>query len=103
MFVILLTDIKMSDDGDDTLATGDQAEITNMPSSDTLPKGAEAHCDSATISNELTPADPRGDVHENAAVQGAETADTGLTEQPEDPGPVEHPPNGEVTEDALAE
>ncbi|KAB0400427.1 hypothetical protein E2I00_004363 [Balaenoptera physalus] len=99
----MLTDIKMSDDGDDTLATGDKAEVTNMPSSDTLPKDAEAHCDSATISNELTPADPRGDVHENAAVQGAETADTGLTEQPKDPGPVERPPSGEVTEDALAE
>ncbi|XP_024587414.1 protein NOXP20 isoform X4 [Neophocaena asiaeorientalis asiaeorientalis] len=93
----------MSDDGDDTLATGDKAEITNMPNSDTLPKDAEAHCDSATISNELTPADPRGDVHENAAVQGAETADTGLTEQPKDPGPVEHPRNGEVTEDTLVE
>ncbi|XP_007102371.1 protein NOXP20 isoform X1 [Physeter macrocephalus] len=93
----------MSDDGDDTLATGDKAEITNMPNSDTLPKDAEAHCDSATISNELTPADPRGDVRENAAVQGAETADTGLTEQPKDPGPVEPPCNGEVTEDALAE
>ncbi|XP_066892379.1 protein NOXP20 isoform X3 [Kogia breviceps] len=93
----------MSDDGDDTLATGDKAEITNMPNSDTLPKDAEAHCDSATISSELTPADPRGDVHENAAVQGAETADTGLTEQPKDPGPVEPPCNGEVTEDALAE
>ncbi|XP_029091839.1 protein NOXP20 isoform X3 [Monodon monoceros] len=93
----------MSDDGNDTLATGDKAEITNMPNSDTLPKDAEAHCDSATISNELTPADPRGDVHENAAVQGAETADTGLTEQPKDPGPVEHPRNGEVTEDTLVE
>ncbi|XP_004266284.1 protein NOXP20 isoform X1 [Orcinus orca] len=93
----------MSDDGDDTLATGDKAEITNMPNSDTLPKDAEAHCDSATISNELTPADPRGDVHENAAVQGAETADTGLTEQPKDPGPMEHPRNGEVTEDTLVE
>ncbi|XP_060004331.1 protein NOXP20 isoform X1 [Lagenorhynchus albirostris] len=93
----------MSDDGDDTLATGDKAEITNMPNSDTLPKDAEAHCDSASISNELTPADPRGDVHENAAVQGAETADTGLTEQPKDPGPMEHPRNGEVTEDTLVE
>ncbi|XP_059868678.1 protein NOXP20 isoform X2 [Delphinus delphis] len=93
----------MSDDGDDTLATGDKAEITNMPNSDTLPKDAEAHCDSATISNEPTPADPGGDVHENAAVQGAETADTGLTEQPKDPCPMEHPRNGEVTEDTLVE
>ncbi|XP_057581627.1 protein NOXP20 isoform X1 [Hippopotamus amphibius kiboko] len=93
----------MSDDGDDPLATGDKAEITSMPNSDTLPKDAEVHSDPAMISNELTPADPRGDMHENAAVQGAETADTGLSEQPKDPGAMEPPLNGEVTEDALVE
>nr|XP_020772116.1 protein NOXP20 isoform X1 [Odocoileus virginianus texanus]XP_020772122.1 protein NOXP20 isoform X2 [Odocoileus virginianus texanus] len=93
----------MSDNGDDTLASGDKEEITNKPNSDTLPKDAEVHCDSATISNELTPANPRRDVHENEAVPGAETADTGLTEQPKDLGAVEPPLNGEVTEDALAE
>ncbi|EPY78018.1 protein NOXP20 [Camelus ferus] len=99
----MLTDIKMSDDGNDTLVTGDKTEITDVPSSDTSPEDAEVHCDSATISSELTPADPRGDVQENAAVQGAETADTGPTEQLEDAQAVEPPLNGEVAEDALAE
>ena len=103
MFVIMLTDIKMSDNGDDMLASGDKEEITNKPNSDTLPKDAEVHCDSAAISNELTPANPRRDVHENEAVQGAETADTGLAEEPKDLGAMELPLNGEVTEDALAE
>ncbi|XP_043294041.1 protein NOXP20 isoform X1 [Cervus elaphus] len=92
----------MSDNGDDTLASGDKEEITNKPNSDTLPKDAEVHCDSATISNELTPANPRRDVHENEAVPGAETVDTGLAEQPKDLGALEPPLNGEVTEDALA-
>ncbi|XP_031291850.2 protein NOXP20 isoform X1 [Camelus dromedarius] len=93
----------MSDDGNDTLVTGDKTEITDVPSSDTSPEDAEVHCDSATISSELTPADPRGDVQENAAIQGAETADTGPTEQLEDAQAVEPPLNGEVAEDALAE
>ncbi|XP_025145954.3 protein NOXP20 isoform X2 [Bubalus bubalis] len=93
----------MSDNGDDTLASGDKEEITNKPNSDTLPKDAEVHCDSAAISNELTPANPRRDVHENEAVQGAETADTGLAEEPKDRGTTEPPLNGEVTEDALTE
>lgn len=93
----------MSDNGDDMLASGDKEEITNKPNSDTLPKDAEVCCDSAAISNELTPANPRRDVHENEAVQGAEIADTGLTEEPKDLGAMELPLNGEVTEDALAE
>ncbi|XP_027400078.1 protein NOXP20 isoform X2 [Bos indicus x Bos taurus] len=93
----------MSDNGDDTLASGDKEEITNKPNSDTLPKDAEVHCDSATISDELTPANPRRDVHENEAVQGAETADTGLAEEPKDLGATEPPLNGEVAEDALTE
>ncbi|XP_069449991.1 protein NOXP20 isoform X1 [Ovis canadensis] len=93
----------MSDNGDDMLASGDKEEITNKPNSDTLPKDAEVRCDSAAISNELTPANPRRDVHENEAVQGAETADTGLAEEPKDLGTMELPLNGEVTEDALAE
>ncbi|ELR55226.1 protein NOXP20 isoform X1 [Bos mutus] len=93
----------MSDNGDDTLASGDKEEITNKPNSDTLPKDAEVHCDSATISNELTPVNPRRDVHENEAVQGAETADTGLAEEPKDLGATEPPLNGEVAEDALTE
>ncbi|XP_072801261.1 LOW QUALITY PROTEIN: protein NOXP20 [Vicugna pacos] len=93
----------MSDDGNDTLVTGDKTEITDVPSSDTSPEDAEVHCDSATISSELMPADPRGDVQENAAVQGAETADTGPTEQLEDAQAVDPPLNGEVAEDALAE
>lgn len=37
-----------------------------------LPKDAEVRCDSPAISNELTPANPRRDVHENEAVQGAD-------------------------------
>lgn len=93
----------MSDNGDDMLASGDKEEITNKPNSDTLPKDAEVRCDSPAISNELTPANPRRDVHENEAVQGAEIADTGLTEEPKDLGAMELPLNGEVTEDALAE
>uniref|UniRef100_A0A8C3WQR6 Family with sequence similarity 114 member A1 n=1 Tax=Catagonus wagneri TaxID=51154 RepID=A0A8C3WQR6_9CETA len=93
----------MSDDGDDTLATGNKAETTDVPVSDTLLSDAEVLCDSATVSSELTPADPR-DVHENAAAQGAETADTGLSEQLEDPpGATEPTPAGEETEAALAE
>ncbi|KAM9238286.1 protein NOXP20 isoform 1-T1 [Dugong dugon] len=88
----------MSDHGNDTLATGDKAEITEKPSIDSLFDDAEVQCDSATILNEPTPADPRADVHENAAVQGAETADTRHPEQPTEP-----PFNGEVTEDTLAE
>ena len=99
----MLTDIKMSDYGDDTLASGDKEEITNKPNSDTLPEDAEVHCDPAAISNELTPANPRRDVHENEAVPGAETADTELAEQPKALGAVERPRSGEVTEDALAE
>uniref|UniRef100_A0A8D1QDQ4 Family with sequence similarity 114 member A1 n=1 Tax=Sus scrofa TaxID=9823 RepID=A0A8D1QDQ4_PIG len=93
----------MSDDGDDTLATGDKDEKTDVPVSDTLPSDAPVLCDSATISNELTPANPRRDVPENAAAQGAETADTGLAEPPEDPGAMGPPLNEEETEEALAE
>lgn len=98
-----MSDIKMSDDGDDTLATGDKAEKTDVPVSDTLPSDAPVLCDSATISNELTPANPRRDVPENAAAQGAETADTGLAEPSEDPGAMGPPLNEEETEEALAE
>ncbi|KAK2499855.1 hypothetical protein MC885_014064, partial [Smutsia gigantea] len=96
-----LSDITMSDDAGDTLATGGKAEITENPSSDALPKDAEVHCDSATISNEPTPADSRGDVHEDAPIQGAETANTEDPEQPKHS--MEPSVNGEVTEDALAE
>uniref|UniRef100_A0A8D1IV73 Family with sequence similarity 114 member A1 n=1 Tax=Sus scrofa TaxID=9823 RepID=A0A8D1IV73_PIG len=71
----------MSDDGDDTLATGDKAEKTDVPVSDTLPSDAPVLCDSATISNELTPANPRRDV----------------------PGAMGPPLNEEETEEALAE
>ncbi|XP_036100172.1 protein NOXP20 isoform X2 [Molossus molossus] len=91
----------MSDDADDTVATGDKAEVTEMPNSDSLPQDAEVHCDSAMLSNEPTLAEPR-DVHEDAAIQGAETEDTGHPEQPEDTSTVESPLNGEVTEDVLA-
>ncbi|XP_046505907.1 protein NOXP20 isoform X2 [Equus quagga] len=93
----------MSDDVGDTLATGEKAEITEMRSSGSLPKDAEVHCDSATISNEPTPANPRGDEHENAAIQGAETADIRHPEQPKDISAMEPPVNGEVTEDTLTE
>ncbi|XP_045406483.1 protein NOXP20 isoform X2 [Lemur catta] len=93
----------MSDDAGDTLATGDKAEITEMPNSDSLPEDADMPRDSATISNEPMPADPREEVHENTAVQCAETAATGHPEQPRDTSATEPPPNGEVTEDTLAE
>ncbi|XP_007951719.1 protein NOXP20 [Orycteropus afer afer] len=88
----------MSDHGSETLATGEKADITETTSSDYLPDNAEVQCDSATILNQPTPADPRTDVHENAAVQGAETADTRHPEQT-----LEPPFNGEVAEDTLAE
>lgn len=91
----------MSDDAGDTLDTGDKAEITENPSSDVLPKDAEVHCDSTTISNEPTLADSEGDVHGDAPIQDAETA---TTEDPEQPRHTMEPPvNGEVTEDVLAE
>ncbi|KAF6371695.1 family with sequence similarity 114 member A1 [Rhinolophus ferrumequinum] len=93
----------MSDDAGDTVATGDNAEITEMPNSDSLPKDAKEHRDSALISSEPTLADARGDVHENADIQGAESADTGHAEQPEDTSVTEPSINGEVSEDALAE
>ncbi|XP_012499969.1 PREDICTED: protein NOXP20 [Propithecus coquereli] len=93
----------MSDDAGDTLATGDKAEITEMPNSDSLPEDADVHCDSATISNDPMPADPREEVHENAAAQSAETAAAGHPEQPRDTSAMEPPPKGEVTEDTLAE
>lgn len=99
----MLTDNKMSDDASDTIATGDKAEITEMPNSDSLPKDAEVHCDSATSLNEATLADPREDVHENAAIQSTETADTGCPEQPTDTSATEPCVNQEVTADALAE
>ncbi|XP_030779019.1 protein NOXP20 isoform X2 [Rhinopithecus roxellana] len=93
----------MSDDAGDTLATGDKAEVTEMPNSDSLPGDAEVNCDSAAISHEPTPADPRGEGHENAAVQGAGAATIGPPVQPQDPNTMEPPLNGEVTEDTLAE
>ncbi|KAM5340406.1 protein NOXP20 isoform 2-T2 [Glossophaga mutica] len=93
----------MSDDAGNTLATGDKAEITEMPNSDALPEDAEVPCDPARIANEPTLADRSGEVHENAAFQGAETAATGHPEQPKDTSAVDPPLNGEVTEDVLAE
>lgn len=99
----MLADNKMSDDAGDTVAAGDKAEVTEMPSSDSLPRDAEVHCESAMISNEPTLADPRGDAPENAAVQGEEIADTGHPDQPEDTRAMDPPPNGEVTEEVLAE
>lgn len=99
----MLADNKMSDDAGDTVAAGDKAEVTEMPSSDSLPRDAEVHGESAMISNEPTLADPRGDAPENAAVQGEEIADTGHPDQPEDTSAMDLPPNGEVTEEVLAE
>ncbi|XP_064440444.1 protein NOXP20 isoform X3 [Mirounga angustirostris] len=93
----------MSDDAGDTSAIRDKAEIAKMPESEFSPKDTEARCDSAMISNEPTAADARGDGHENATVQGAETTDTGHLEQPQHTSATEPPLNGEVTEDALAE
>ncbi|XP_076992718.1 protein NOXP20 isoform X1 [Tamandua tetradactyla] len=92
----------MSDDASDTLATGDEAETMEMPSSDSLSKDAEVHCDSAPIMDESTSAEPRGDVHGNVSVQDAETPDTGLFEQPADASAME-PLDGEVAEDTLVE
>ncbi|XP_030744459.1 protein NOXP20 isoform X2 [Echinops telfairi] len=88
----------MSDHGSDTLAPGGQAEMTETPSDDSLPADAEGYCESAMMLNEPTAADPTADVCDHAAVESAETADTG---HPEQPG--ESPFHGEVTEDTLAE
>ncbi|XP_036274489.1 protein NOXP20 isoform X3 [Pipistrellus kuhlii] len=93
----------MSDDAGDTIAPGDKAEITEMPDSDSLPKEAEVRCESAMISDEPTLADPRGDAHENAAVQGEEVADAAHPDQPEDSSAMDPPHNGDVTEEVLAE
>lgn len=94
----------MSDDASDTSATGDKAEIAKMPEeSEFSPKDTEAPCDSAVISNEPTAADARGDGHENATVQGAETTDSGHPEWPQHSSIMESPLNGEVTDDTLVE
>lgn len=93
----------MSDDASDTVATADGEEITKNSSSDSLPEDAEVHSDSATTSNEPAPAEPRGDMHDHAADQGAETAATGLLQQLKDAGTTETSLNGEVTEDTLAD
>ncbi|XP_047602701.1 protein NOXP20-like [Lutra lutra] len=96
--------MKMSDDTNDTLATGDKAEIAKMPEeSEFSPKDTEAPCDSAVISNEPTAADSRGDGHENATVEGAETTDSGHPEWPQHSSVMEPPLNGEVTDDTLVE
>lgn len=94
----------MSDNASDTSATGDKAEIAKIPEeSEFSPKDTEAPCDSAVISNEPTAADARGDGHENATVQGAETTDSGHPEWPQHSSVMEHPLNGEVTDDTLVE
>ncbi|KAM4811947.1 protein NOXP20 [Urocitellus parryii] len=93
----------MSDDASDTVATTDREEITKISSSDSLPEDAEVHSDSATVSNKLAPGEPRGDVREDAADQGAKTAAAGHPQQPKDAGTTETSLNGEVTEDTPAE
>ncbi|XP_021102362.1 protein NOXP20 isoform X2 [Heterocephalus glaber] len=91
----------MSDDAGDTLATGDGAQMPEMPTSDSLPEDAPVHCSLATCSHEPAPLDPGGDdLHENAAGHGAETA---AHRHPEPSSALEPPLNREVTEDALAE
>ncbi|KAM6220477.1 protein NOXP20 [Rhynchocyon petersi] len=84
----------MSDHGSDPIATGEKAESVEMTNSDSSPGGAETCCDSTVIPDVPTPGDPRADVPENVAVQGAETPDTRHPEQP-----LEPPFNGEVTEE----
>jgi hypothetical protein len=108
LFIIMLADIKMSDDAGDTLATGDRAVITEMPRSDSSPEDAEMPSDPATASHKPPqPGDPRGDLHENEAGQGAEPPAALHSEQSKDTGTkdtaTETPLNGEVTEDTLAE
>ncbi|KAM5272287.1 protein NOXP20 isoform 1-T1 [Ctenodactylus gundi] len=93
----------MSDDADNTLATGDKAEMTEKPNSASLPEDTAVHRDLAPSSNEPVPADPGGDLHENATAQGAETAAHGHAEQSTDTRALELPLNGEVTEDTHAE
>lgn len=100
--VIILTDIKMSDDASDTLATEDKTETTMMPSSNSSAEEAGEHSDSAVTASEPMLADP-GDTLDNAASEGAELADSVHAKQPRDPGAMEPPSNGEEPEDVLVE
>lgn len=100
--IIILTDIKMSDDASDTLATEDKTEITKMPSSNSSAEEAGEHSDSAVTASEPMLADP-GDSLDNAATEGAELADSMHAKQLKDPGAMEPPYNGEEPEDALVE
>lgn len=100
--VIILTDIKMSDDASDTLATEDKTETTKMPSSNSSGEEAGERSDSAVTASEPMLADP-GDAVDNATSEGAELADSVHAEQPRDPGAMEPPYNGEEPEDVLVE
>ncbi|XP_023558573.1 protein NOXP20 [Octodon degus] len=95
----------MSDDAGDTLATGDRAEMTEMPTRDSLPEDAAVQYDSASGSNQAAAeADPGGDdLRENAAGQGAEPAAHGHPAPSTDTTAPELPLHREATEDALAE
>ncbi|XP_062068935.1 protein NOXP20 isoform X2 [Lepus europaeus] len=93
----------MSDDAGDGVAAGDQAEVTKMSSSDSLPEDVQGPCGSATRLTAPTPADPGGDVSENRAVQDAEATAAGPLELPTDASAEEPPLSGAVPEDALAE
>lgn len=92
----------MSDDASDSLATGDKAEATKMPSSDSSAEEAGEHCGLAVTASEPTPANP-GDVHDSADTQGMELADSVHAEQPRDPTTMQPAHNGEVPEDVLVE
>lgn len=102
MFLIPLTDIKMSDDASDIIANEIREDAAEMPQGDSPVEDAEVQCGPATTSDEPVSADHTGEQHETTAAC-AETAPTGLLEQAKVSDAEEAPLNGEVTEDTLAE
>lgn len=101
MWVLLLPDIKMSDDAHDAIDNGggeDAAEMPNSPAED-----AEVRCGPAMTSNEPAPAHHTGEQSEVSAAACAEVTPTGLLDQSKASDADETPLNGEVTEDTLVE
>ncbi|GAB1289675.1 Protein Noxp20 [Apodemus speciosus] len=93
----------MSDDARDAIANGVGEDAAEMPNSDSPAEdAAQVQCGPATASNEPASADHTGEEPEITAAC-AETAPTGLPDQPKASTADESPLNGEVTEDTLVE
>lgn len=102
VFVIIFTDIKMSDDACDAIANGVGEDAAEMSNSDSPAEdAAEEQCGPATASNEAAPADHTGEQPEITA-PCAETTPTPL-DQSKASDADETSLNGEVTEDTLVE